>query len=178
MARQRYCCGLARCWRALRLSADRAENAARKRALFGALIEESGSHMTRRWREMDSNPRSPGYGGAWCSWRRATRPMPPSRSPERRSFASTSSASDFRMPGAPFTWTKAGVELNSIATASVRSQTPRARARKRAAALFSTNSASIFRSFSQSRVSPVICILSAIPHRAEIRRAKPIDQPA
>jgi len=45
MARQRYCCGLARCWRALRLSADRAENAARKRALFGALIEESGSHM-------------------------------------------------------------------------------------------------------------------------------------
>ena len=31
--------------------------------------------------------------------------------PERRSFASTSSASDFRMPGAPFTWTKAGVEL-------------------------------------------------------------------
>ena len=59
MARQRYCCGLARCWRALRLSADRAENAARKRALFGALIEESGSHMTRRWREMDSNPRSP-----------------------------------------------------------------------------------------------------------------------
>ena len=31
--------------------------------------------------------------------------------PERRSFASTSSASDFRMPGAPFTWKKAGVEL-------------------------------------------------------------------
>ena len=62
MARQRYCCGLARCWRALRLSADRAENAARKRALFGALIEESGSHMTRRWREMDSNPRSPAIG--------------------------------------------------------------------------------------------------------------------
>jgi hypothetical protein len=31
--------------------------------------------------------------------------------PERRSFASKSSASDFRMPGAPFTWTKAGVEL-------------------------------------------------------------------
>src|SRR6267142_205941 len=59
MARQRYCCGLARCWRALRLSADRAENAARKRALFGALIEESGSHMTRRWREQDSNHRSP-----------------------------------------------------------------------------------------------------------------------
>src|SRR6202049_473378 len=51
MARQRYVCGLARCGRALRLSADRAENAARKRALFGALIEESGSHMTRRWRE-------------------------------------------------------------------------------------------------------------------------------
>jgi hypothetical protein len=31
--------------------------------------------------------------------------------PERRSFASTSSASDFRMPGAPVTRTKAGVEL-------------------------------------------------------------------
>lgn len=31
--------------------------------------------------------------------------------PERRSFASTSLASDFRMPDAPFTWTKAGVEL-------------------------------------------------------------------
>jgi hypothetical protein len=59
MARQRYCCGLARCWRNLRLSADRAENAARKRALFGALIEESGSHMTRRWGKGDSNPRSP-----------------------------------------------------------------------------------------------------------------------
>jgi len=27
--------------------------------MFGALIEESGSHMTRRWREQDSNPRSP-----------------------------------------------------------------------------------------------------------------------
>ena len=28
----------------------------------------------------DSNPRSPGYGGARCNWRRAMRPMPPSRS--------------------------------------------------------------------------------------------------
>jgi Type I phosphodiesterase / nucleotide pyrophosphatase len=28
----------------------------------------------------------------------------------QKSFASTSSANDFRMPGAPFTWTKAGVE--------------------------------------------------------------------
>jgi hypothetical protein len=45
--------------------------------------------LTHRWREKDSNPRSPGYGGARCSWRRATRPIPPSRSPERRSFAST-----------------------------------------------------------------------------------------
>jgi hypothetical protein len=26
--------------------------------IFGALIEESGSHMTRWWREMDSNHRS------------------------------------------------------------------------------------------------------------------------
>src|SRR6202171_6386290 len=59
MARQRYCCGLARCWRALRLSADRAENAARKRALFGALIEESGSQVTRRWREQESTPLCP-----------------------------------------------------------------------------------------------------------------------
>ena len=26
---------------------------------FGSLIEESGSQMTHRWREQDSNPRSP-----------------------------------------------------------------------------------------------------------------------
>jgi len=66
MARQRYCCGLARCWRALRLSADRAENAARKRALFGALIEESGSHMTRRWRrESRANPSLKWGSRAW-----------------------------------------------------------------------------------------------------------------
>ena len=38
-----------------------------------------------------SNPRSPGYGGARCNWRHATRPMPPSRNSERRSFASRSS---------------------------------------------------------------------------------------
>ena len=38
-----------------------------------------------------SNPRSPGDGGARCNWRHATRPMPPSRSSERRSFASRSS---------------------------------------------------------------------------------------
>jgi hypothetical protein len=31
-------------------------------AIFGALIEESGSHETRRWREMDSNHRSPVSG--------------------------------------------------------------------------------------------------------------------
>src|SRR6266851_4470650 len=67
-----------------------------------------GSQWTPRWREMDSNPRSPGYGGARFSWRRATRPMPPRNA---RSFALTSWASDFRMPDAPFTWTKAGVEL-------------------------------------------------------------------
>jgi len=29
--------------------------------------------VTRRWRERDSNPRSPCCGGARCSWRRATR---------------------------------------------------------------------------------------------------------
>jgi hypothetical protein len=44
----------------------------------------------------DSNLRSPGYGGARCNWRRAMRPMPPSRSSERRSFASTSSTSDLQ----------------------------------------------------------------------------------
>src|SRR6266446_942451 len=27
-------------------------------------------HRNPRWRERDSNPRSPGYGGARCSWRR------------------------------------------------------------------------------------------------------------
>jgi hypothetical protein len=31
---------------------------------LGALIKESGSHMTRPWREVDSNPRSP-IRGAW-----------------------------------------------------------------------------------------------------------------
>jgi hypothetical protein len=30
--------------------------------IFGALIEETGSHETRRWRKQDSNPRSPVYG--------------------------------------------------------------------------------------------------------------------
>ena len=48
-----------------------------------------------------SNPRSPGYGGARCNWRHATRPMPPSRNSERRSFASRSSGwqiSSFVMP--------------------------------------------------------------------------------
>src|ERR1700674_4316724 len=83
MARQRYCCGLARCWRNLRLSADRAENAARKRALFGALIEESGSHMTRRWREQDSNPRSPERNWATVERRADShrRAQPPKRRP-------------------------------------------------------------------------------------------------
>ena len=48
-----------------------------------------------------SNPRSPGDGGARCNWRHATRPMPPSRNSERRSFASRSSGwqiSSFVMP--------------------------------------------------------------------------------
>ena len=56
---------------------------------------------------MDSNPRSPGYG--WNSIQLARDATDATQ--ERRSFALTSSASDFRMPGAPFTWTKAGVEL-------------------------------------------------------------------
>jgi hypothetical protein len=69
---------------------------------------KSGSQRTRRWREMDSNPRSPGYGGARFSWRRATRPMPlrnadRSRRRVRRAISA--------MPGATFTWTKAGVEI-------------------------------------------------------------------
>jgi hypothetical protein len=46
-----------------------------------------------------SDPRSRGFGGARCTWRRATRPMPPSRSPERRLVASTSSATNFREEG-------------------------------------------------------------------------------
>ena len=53
-------------------------------------------------------PSDPLYGGARFSWRRATRPMPPRNADRSRR---RSSASDFRMPGAPFTWTKAGVEL-------------------------------------------------------------------
>ena len=43
-----------------------------------------------------SNPRSPGNGGARRNWRRAMRPMPPSQSSERRSFAPTSSTSDLQ----------------------------------------------------------------------------------
>jgi len=48
---------------------------------------------------------------SWCVWQRATGPTPPSRSPKRRLFASTNLAVKFPgMPGAPFTWTKAGFE--------------------------------------------------------------------
>jgi hypothetical protein len=46
------------------------------RSLRGRSVipESQGSQLTRRRREMDSNPRSPGYGGALCFWARATRP--------------------------------------------------------------------------------------------------------
>jgi DHA2 family multidrug resistance protein len=44
---------------------------------FWFMARGTSSSMTQRWREVDSNPRSPGYGGARFSWRRATRPMPP-----------------------------------------------------------------------------------------------------
>ena len=53
----------------------------------------------------------PQLGWSWCVWQRATGPTPPSRSPKRRLFASTNLATKFPgMPGAPFTWTKAGFE--------------------------------------------------------------------
>ena len=41
-------------------------------------------------------PSVPGYGGARCNGRRAMRPMSPSRSSERRSFAPPSSTSDLQ----------------------------------------------------------------------------------
>src|ERR1700687_210011 len=51
-----------------------------------ARIRETGA-WTRRWREMDSNPRSPVYREL-AAPARAIRPTTPSSSPERRSFAS------------------------------------------------------------------------------------------
>src|SRR5215469_16723906 len=59
-------------------------------AIPGPIGPDAEVRVTHRWREGDSNPRSPDYGGVRCSWRRTTRPMRPSRSPELRSFASTS----------------------------------------------------------------------------------------
>ena len=58
--------------------------------------------MTRCWSKPDSNSRSHpltrsrSLGGAGCVWQRATGPTPPSRSPKRRLFASTSLAGNFR----------------------------------------------------------------------------------
>ena len=71
----------------------------------------------------DSNPRSPGYGGAGCNWRRAMRPMPPSRSSERRSFASTSSTRDLQHAsgahGPPASSSKSASATSSIWPASL-----------------------------------------------------------
>jgi hypothetical protein len=50
MARQRYCPGLAGCWRALRLSADRAGNAAQKPARKAGVL----AHEDKVPRETDS----------------------------------------------------------------------------------------------------------------------------
>ena len=58
---QRYCSGFARCWRALRLSADRPGKAARKPARKAGVLD----HEDKVPRETDSpleeagNPRSP-----------------------------------------------------------------------------------------------------------------------
>jgi hypothetical protein len=57
MARQRYCPGLARCWRALRVSADRAGNAARKPARKAGVLD----HEDRVPRETDSPLEGAGF---------------------------------------------------------------------------------------------------------------------
>jgi hypothetical protein len=56
----------------------------------------------------DSTPRSPDYGGARCNWRRALRPMPPSRSSERRSSRQRARRAISSMPRAHM---DAGLEL-------------------------------------------------------------------
>jgi hypothetical protein len=56
----------------------------------------------------DSNPRSPDYGGARCNWRLALRPMPRSRSSERRSSRQRARRAISSMPRAHM---DAGLEL-------------------------------------------------------------------
>ena len=58
MAAQRYFPGLARCWRALRLSADRAGNAARKPARNAGVFD----HEDKVTRETDSLLERAGFG--------------------------------------------------------------------------------------------------------------------
>jgi hypothetical protein len=57
MARQRYCCGLARCWRPLRLSVDRAGNAARKPARKAGVLAQEDKVL----READSPLEGEGF---------------------------------------------------------------------------------------------------------------------
>jgi len=66
----------------------------------------SSSHLTHRWREMDSNPRSPVCGELGAPGPRATRPraiVKPRNADRSRRQARRAI---LRMPGAPFTRTK------------------------------------------------------------------------
>jgi hypothetical protein len=93
----------------------------------GMRPRKSGSQRTRRWREKDSNPRSPAIGTMVFAHTMRPQPSVPRlygalgsarRDPRRhreaqnaRSFAATSSASDLRgTPGAP-SWTKLELEI-------------------------------------------------------------------
>jgi LysR substrate binding domain len=73
----------------------------------GGLREQA----TPRWRELDSNPRSPIDGELGAPGPRATRAARHRETPERRSFASTSSASDLRHTWGAFHMDKAGLEI-------------------------------------------------------------------
>jgi hypothetical protein len=103
MAGQRYCRRLARYRNTLRVSADPvAKPAAHTRAESrGSRPSKAaaGERQTRRWREPDSNRRSPVYGELGAPAPRATRPTRHREAPERRSFASTSSAGGVRHAG-------------------------------------------------------------------------------
>ena len=88
------------------LTFDRANQAA-----GGCTPSESGSHLTLRWRELDSNPWSPVDGELGAPGPRATRAARHRETPERRSFASTSSASDLRHTWGAFHMDKAGLEI-------------------------------------------------------------------
>jgi hypothetical protein len=73
---------------------------------------KSGSQLTRRWREQDSNPRSPVYRElaaprARHDPRRHREPGTPIRSRRRARRAICS------MPGAPFTWTEPALSSRS-----------------------------------------------------------------